>query len=174
MLPQAGNPRAWANPDLITPALLGLYRRPMHVHGWDVALTEASQEGLEQQGAGRQLETRAAFVSAPLAASGVHACPALLAVRPGRLAHACLCLTPPTVMSFFLQVCRASGDITSLERSHLLSTLAVYRLPTMVATGERDHITTPAAMARVAERLGPAAPRLAVLPSGDIGGLVFE
>lgn len=37
---QVTNRRAWADPHWLTPGLLALYRRPLHVQGWDRALVE--------------------------------------------------------------------------------------------------------------------------------------
>jgi len=37
------NRRAWADPARLTPDVLALYRRPLHVEGWDVALVEVSR-----------------------------------------------------------------------------------------------------------------------------------
>ena len=37
---QVANRRAWADPHCLTPELLSLYQRPLHVQGWDRALIE--------------------------------------------------------------------------------------------------------------------------------------
>lgn len=37
---QVTNRRAWADPHRLTPGLLALYRRPLSIEGWDLALTE--------------------------------------------------------------------------------------------------------------------------------------
>jgi hypothetical protein len=39
---QVANRRAWADPKFLTPDLLQLYRRALHVQGWDTALIEVS------------------------------------------------------------------------------------------------------------------------------------
>ncbi|KAL4458374.1 hypothetical protein ABPG75_013239 [Micractinium tetrahymenae] len=96
------NRRAWADPHRLTPELLALYRRPLSIEGWDLALTE---------------------------------------------------------------VARVRNGIHSLERRQLLGAVVDAGLPVLVATGESDHITPPCAAARLAERLGAAGPRLAVLPA---------
>eukprot|EP00887_Chlorella_sp_A99_P006244 scaffold3.g6244.t1 len=82
---------------------------------------------------------------------------------------------PPHTLSWdaaLTEVCRAPNDVHGEERGRLLAAAAAARLPTLVATGERDGIAPPAAAARVAGRLGPAAPRFAVLPS--VGHLPME
>jgi pimeloyl-ACP methyl ester carboxylesterase len=56
------------------------------------------------------------------------------------------------------------NGIHSLERSQLLAAVAEAGIAMLVATGESDHLVPPSAVARVAERLGDAAPRVAVLP----------
>ena len=63
-----------------------------------------------------------------------------------------------------MQVARAKSGIHSLERAQLLSSVVEAGLPVLVATGERDPMAGPAAASRIAERLGGAAPRLAILP----------
>ena len=97
---QVANRRAWAHPHGATPELLVLYRRPLHVLGWDAALVE---------------------------------------------------------------VARCRTDVRALERGALLATVAAAGLPLLVATGEADPLVPPAAAARLVERLGTAAPRLAVI-----------
>lgn len=41
---EVANPRAWADPGRLTPDLLALYRRPLHVEGWDAALVAVRAE----------------------------------------------------------------------------------------------------------------------------------
>lgn len=45
---QVSNRRAWADPHHLTPELLALYRRPLHVQGWDTALIEASRSVMSE------------------------------------------------------------------------------------------------------------------------------
>ena len=70
------------------------------------------------------------------------------------------------------QVCRQRSEVHSLERAALLACASSHRLPCLVATGRCDPVSPPAAAARLAERLGGAAPQLAVLPA--CGHLSFE
>jgi pimeloyl-ACP methyl ester carboxylesterase len=84
-----------------------------------------------------------------------------------------ICLPPPASPALpwlagwvgaCVQVARAKSGIHSLERAQLLSSVVEAGLPVLVATGERDPMAGPAAASRIAERLGGAAPRLAILP----------
>lgn len=45
---EVSNRRAWADPARLTPDLLALYRRPLRVEGWDMALVGVSAGGGER------------------------------------------------------------------------------------------------------------------------------
>lgn len=141
MLPlQVTNRRAWADPHRhLTPDLLALYRRPLHVLRWDMALIEAGGRGWQGPVC---LRLRLCC--------GVGLC----------LNHPC----PPSPCPCPAQVARACTDLHSLERAQLLTAVADAGLLVLALTGDHDRMVPPSAVSRVIERLGAAAPRYALLP----------
>ena len=125
------NRRAWADPARLTPDLLALYRRPLRVEGWDMALVGVSAGGGERWH-GWMVGPQGKFARPTVDhirghnSRRLHVCSMWSKGRfPGTQGGSSAARAP-------VQVARARSGIHSLERAQLLAAVADAGLPLLV------------------------------------------